>query len=126
MEAFQQGAPIKFEGVLRIGVVEGTFQLGRVTPERLLRHSNLLVTPPFDNASTELRPKEVEGPAECSSGVLLVQLGPEKPQQGVAPMKPARGGNCEIGEQRQPLRLLQHRTHVDSVGTTQVEPTQSV
>src|SRR3954452_25007535 len=105
MQSLQQGATIELEGLLQFAVIEGTVERGRITPKHLLRHSDLLVTPSRDNAGTELRPQEIEGAAERGPGVLLVQLWPEKPQQRVSPMKPARGGNGEIGEQPQPLRL---------------------
>src|SRR3954471_8514671 len=126
MQSLQQGATIEIEGLLRFAVIEGAVERGRVTPKHLLRHSDLLVTPSGENAGTELRPQEIEGAAERGAGVLLVQVWPEKPQQRVSSMKAARGGNSEIGDQPQPLRLLQHGTQFHPVGTTQVEAAQGV
>src|SRR4051812_47934412 len=117
---------IELERLLRLSGIKGLFECCCVTPERLRRHAHLIVASSRDNAGTELRPQEIEGAAERGPGVLLVQLWPEKAQQRVSSMKSARGGNSEIGEQPQPLRLLQHGTQFDPGRTTQVEPAQGV
>ena len=58
--------------------------------------------------------------------MLLVELGPEQSEQGIAAMKPARRCDGEIREQPQPLGLLQHGAELLTLRVAEVEDTEGV
>jgi hypothetical protein len=54
----------------------------------------------------------------------LVRIRPEKPQQGVAAMQPARPGETEIRQKCHALWLRQQRVELGPVGATKFEATE--
>jgi len=72
------------------------FQRCGITPHGLLGHANLVVTSAIDHAGPELSTKEIQRPSERSTGMLLIEFGPEKAEQSIPTVKPARRGNGEI------------------------------
>ena len=57
----------------------------------------------------------IERLPQGTAGFLVAELGPEEGEQAVAPVKPPGSVGGEIGQDRQPLRLAQHRLGLPTV-----------
>ena len=91
----------------------------RTTPPAPARH--LLVAAADHDLGADLRPQEVERAAERGARVLLVELRPEQGEQRVAAVKPPWRGHGEVGQQPEPLRLLEDRAQLAAVRVPEVQ-----
>ena len=86
--------------------------------------ADLLVTAGDDHALTQCAAQKAQRLAERSPGVIVVQIGPEQRDDLVTAAKCRCLGECEVCEQRQPLRLRQHGTHVHAGRVPQIHTTE--
>ena len=86
--------------------------------------ADLLVAPAGDGLGAERAPKKVERAAERGPGVSLVEVGPEEGQQPVAAVVAAGRIGGEVGEQGEPLGLLEHSPDLPPVGGPKVQDAQ--
>ena len=73
--------------------------------------ADFVLAPGHDGALPQGLSQEMEGLPEGTAGVLLVELGPEEEEEGVAATKCVGGKGGEVGEQGQALGL-----HRDGAG----------
>ena len=105
---------------------ERPIERGGVAPERLLGHADLLVAPAGEDLGPERAAQEMERAAEGGAGVSLVEIGPEEGEERVAPVEPAGRVGGEVGEEAEPLRLLEHGPHLPAFRGPEVQHAESV
>src|SRR5712691_5444227 len=76
-EALEQVAPVELERLALPCAVHGTIEGGRVTPEIPVVDTDFLVATALERAFAERLPQAMQGLAERSACMLLVELGPE-------------------------------------------------
>src|SRR6185295_8303298 len=64
---------------------------------------------------------EVHGLAEVVAGPVLIELGPEETEEGIAPVGPGRLGGGQVSQQSQALRLREHAAKLLAVPATEVD-----
>jgi hypothetical protein len=57
-------------------------------------------------------------------GVLSVLFGPEESEEGIAPVRTAGSGECQVDEKRGPLGLREDRAQLLTLGTPEVQSAQ--
>jgi hypothetical protein len=108
VESLQQHAAVQSHRLLGITLIQGPLQGCSVTPEDILGHPHLFIAAPDYHLGPQFGSQEVEGPPECGSRMLLVQIGPEESKQRVTPVKAAGRGDREISQKAETLGLLEH------------------
>lgn len=78
-----------------------------IAPALLGTQSDLLFPPADNHLRTELLAEEVHGLSQRRASVLVIGVGPQEAQEGVAPVKAAWRGRGEVGEKGNALGLGQ-------------------
>jgi hypothetical protein len=63
----------------------------------------------------------MDGLVEGVTGVILVELGPEDPMEGIASVGPGRGGGRQVGEQGQALGLSEDGPQLPTFPVAEVD-----
>ena len=109
VEALKELALIRIERTLPIALVDGRLHRDGIAAHQLMVDAHEPVTRSDDRRLAERLPRGVQRVAERVSSSLLIRLGPEKGDQRVARMQPARPRHGEIRQHGQPARLRHER-----------------
>jgi hypothetical protein len=90
----------------------------------ILGEPHLLVPPTEEQSLTERATQKVERTAQRGPSVLAVELRPEQREQGVAAVEAPGRSEREIGEEGEPLRLLEHWPKLPAIGSAQIQHAQ--
>ena len=120
VEALEELAAVEVERAGEVAAVERAGEGGGVAPHGFFRRGDLVIPPARQRLRPECAAQEVEAPPERGAGVRRVAVRPEQREQRIPPMEPPRRRGREIREQRQPLRLRQHRSRIRPVRAAEI------
>jgi len=98
-------AAIELNGFVQAPMGDGRMKLGHVARHDFCVDRYLVGSAPNDHVFAELISQLVKDLPEAVSGLFIRGIGPEEPQEPVAPMELLRNVAGEVCQQRQALRL---------------------
>ncbi len=122
MEAGQELAPVQRQRPLVVPGIQCRRERHGIAPQRLARDPDLPRTPVHDHVPTEPPAQHVQRLVQRAARPVRIALRPEHRQHRVAAAEPARAGQREVQQQREPLRLLKNRLNAAPVWPLEIEP----
>jgi hypothetical protein len=125
-EPFEKVAVVERQRLLELSMIEQLGEHAHVARDGVRRDAHFFGAAAHEHTVTELVTQEVQRLPQRLSRLHLIQIRPEQCEQMVAPLESACGFDGEMAQQRQSLRLRQHRAQLFAIRAAQRERAQRI
>ena len=126
MESFEEVPAVQRQRVIETPSIERALELSCVAPEDVGLDANLLGASCDENISAERLPEKMQALSKRSPCLFDLGLGPEEGDKGVTTAKARRIRQREVRKKRETLGLDEHRPHLITTWSSEVERTEDV